>query len=110
MFNYLVKIIQLFVLSGLIFMSNSISSSNGQTATAFLNSLSADQKKIVIQKFDEERSDWHFLPATMFERQGIFIRDLDDRQRALRRDRIPARAFGRPGSATARAERFRRLR
>jgi Protein of unknown function (DUF3500) len=71
------------LISGSLFMSFSLLPSNVETATAFINALNPVQKKKVIQEFDDHRMDWHYLPSTMFHREGIYIRDLDDNQRQL---------------------------
>ena len=51
-------------------------------ADAFLQALSTDQRsKAQLDFFDEaERKNWHYVPR---ERQGLSIRDMDERQRLL---------------------------
>ena len=51
-------------------------------ADAFLQALSTDQRsKARLDFFDEaERKNWHYVPR---ERQGLSIRDMDERQRLL---------------------------
>ena len=70
-------------ISGIILMSLAISKDKVDTAEAFINSLDADQKSKALLEFNDQRTNWHFLPSTMFERRGIFIKDLDDKQRQL---------------------------
>jgi len=77
------KLLILLFITGIIFMSLSNSTTNMETANSFLNSLNPDQKKKVMQKFGDDRTHWHYLPATMFDRDGIFIKDLNNRQREL---------------------------
>lgn len=64
-------------------MSLSPTPSNVDTANSFLNSLSADKKGKILQPFDDGRTNWHYFPSTMFERNGIYIRDLSTLQRDL---------------------------
>lgn len=53
-------------------------------ATSFLNSLNSDQQTKAVYDFqDQERFRWHYLPATMFERPGIALSDLDSEQKKL---------------------------
>jgi len=76
-------VICLALLGGTFIMSMSPVPPGVESAKAFLNSLNVDQKEKVLQKFDDARMDWHYLPSTMFHREGIYIRDLDETQRAL---------------------------
>ena len=64
-------------------MSLPVSKDKVETAEAFINSLDSDQKSRTLLEFNDQRSNWHYLPSTMFDRRGIFIKDLDDRQRQL---------------------------
>lgn len=57
--------------------------SNTEAAKTFLASLTDSQKEKVLNLFNDKRSSWHYLPASMFERDGIFIRDLNKDQKAL---------------------------
>jgi hypothetical protein len=52
-------------------------------ATAFLESLNAEQSRKVLFPFDaEERENWHFIPK---DRSGLPLKDLDGDQLALQR-------------------------
>lgn len=52
--------------------------------TAFLNSLNPDQKKKAVLPFDEaSREKWHYLPSTMFDREGIQLNELTKEQKDL---------------------------
>ncbi len=56
-------------------------------ATAFLDSLSADQKAKAALPFEgEERLRWHFIPNEMFPRKGLMIKDMNETQRRLAHD------------------------
>ncbi len=53
-------------------------------ATSFLNSLNSEQQtKTVYDLQDQDRFRWHYLPATMFERPGIALSDLNSKQKKL---------------------------
>ena len=54
-----------------------------RTATAFLNSLSPEQRsKATFEFADDERMNWHFTPV---ERQGLPIKEMEPFQRQLAR-------------------------
>lgn len=51
-----------------------------ETAGAFLESLSADQRKTAMLEYDTpKRVDWHFIPKD--ERKGLQIKDMNESQR-----------------------------
>ena len=51
---------------------------------AFIDSLTKDQKsRIMLELEDERRTDWHFFPWTMFEREGVSVSELSESQRLL---------------------------
>ena len=53
-------------------------------ATRFLNSLDATQKeKVLMPLGDESRSRWHFLPHSSFQRAGLPLKVLNDKQKDL---------------------------
>ena len=48
----------------------------------FISSLNADQKnKAVLALDDPKKEDWHFFPSTMFEREGIALKELNSEQK-----------------------------
>lgn len=50
----------------------------------FIDSLTKDQKsRIMLELEDERRTDWHFFPWTMFEREGVSVSELSESQRLL---------------------------
>jgi iron(III)-enterobactin esterase len=60
-------------------------------AKAFLESLSADQRKLAVFAVDDpERKDWSNLPHTLHSRKGIAIGDLTPAQRVLAHHLIQA--------------------
>jgi hypothetical protein len=53
-------------------------------ATKFLDSLSPDQLNKAKMIFDDKaKHDWHYLPATMYTRAGIPIKQLNPKQKRL---------------------------
>ncbi len=46
-------------------------------ASEFLNALSTEQRNKVVLAFDDPRKEvWHFIPSSMFQREGISIKEL----------------------------------
>ena len=55
-----------------------------KVANKFLESLTASQKQKAIVAFeDENRTKWHFFPSTMYEREGVPLKELDEGQKDL---------------------------
>lgn len=53
-------------------------------ATAFLNALNKEQKSLAILDFDDPLKDkWHYLPHSMFTREGISLKELQPNQKKL---------------------------
>ncbi|SIN72332.1 DUF3500 domain-containing protein [Algoriphagus halophilus] len=53
-------------------------------ASKFLNSMSQDQKQKVLYSFDDEtKTQWHYIPSSMFPRAGISLAELDITQKKL---------------------------
>jgi hypothetical protein len=49
-----------------------------------LNSFNAEQKaKAIFELDDPKKEDWHFFPSTMFEREGIPIKEMNPSQKKL---------------------------
>ena len=49
--------------------------------TEFINSLNEEQKRKAIFSFDdEEKSVWHYLPATSFQRRGLPLKEMSKEQ------------------------------
>lgn len=70
----------------LLFISSSYSqnSKTEKIANQFIASLSDSQKEKAIVNFeDESRTKWHFFPSTMYSREGIPLKELDDDQKDL---------------------------
>ncbi len=53
-------------------------------AIAFLNSLNTQQKEKALLEFDDDlRTQWHFLPARSYQREGIPLKELNATQKGL---------------------------
>lgn len=53
-------------------------------ANAFLASLTEEQKEKALVAFEDDlRSNWHYLPVVMYDRNGISLKELSDSQDAL---------------------------
>lgn len=53
-------------------------------AVAFLNALNKDQKSLAMLDFDDPlKEKWHFLPHSMFTREGISLKELQPHQKKL---------------------------
>lgn len=53
-------------------------------ASNFFNSMSQDQKQKVLYSFeDETKTQWHYIPSSMFPRAGISLAELDVTQKKL---------------------------
>jgi hypothetical protein len=60
------------------------SSAMASAATAFVNSLTPDQKQKAVFAFDsDERTHWNFIPTEAFPRNGLTVKEMSDAQRAL---------------------------
>ncbi len=73
--------------ASIMFASQKSAANMVKNATAFLDSLSADQKARAAFPFEgEERLRWHFIPNEMFPRKGLMIKDMNETQRRLAHD------------------------
>ena len=67
------------------------SSAMATAATAFLNSLTPDQRQQASFAFaSDERTHWHFIPTEQFPRKGLLIRSMTEPQRKLAHDLLKA--------------------
>jgi hypothetical protein len=61
------------------------------SATAFLNSLSPEQRQKAVFPFkSDERSHWNFIPSEVFPRNGLLIKDMNETQRKRAHDLLRA--------------------
>ncbi len=57
---------------------------NKNAATEFLKSLNTEQRKKTLMPIDDKsRERWHYLPSTMFDRGGIPLKELNEKQKNL---------------------------
>lgn len=76
-------------IKSILFLAISISflaskSAKTNPAVAFLNTLNKEQKSLAILDFNDPLKDkWHFLPHSMFTREGISLKELQPKQKAL---------------------------
>jgi hypothetical protein len=78
-------------------------SANNMTnaGTAFLNSLTPEQKQKAMFPFEStDRTRWNFIPTEMFARTGLLMKDMTDAQRDRARDLLKA-ALSQRGYLTA---------
>jgi hypothetical protein len=67
------------------------SSAMATAATAFVNSLTPDQRQQASFEFaSDERTHWHFIPTEQFPRKGLLIRSMTEPQRKLAHDLMKA--------------------
>jgi hypothetical protein len=65
--------------------------SMASAATAFLESLTPEQRRQATFHFDSsERTRWHFIPTETFPRNGLTIKDMTEPQRKLAHDLLRA--------------------
>lgn len=74
---------QFIILTFFILISNT-SLAGSDIATRFLDALDSDQRlKALLKQDSEKRTEWHFFPPTMFEREGIPLKELNAVQTKL---------------------------
>jgi hypothetical protein len=67
------------------------SSAMSDAATAFVNSLSAEQRQQGVFAFDSaERLHWNFIPTEAFPRNGLTVKDMSEAQRKLAHNLLKA--------------------
>ena len=64
------------------FLASQVNKDGSSIATAFINSLNSSQKERILFSFnDNTRYDWHYFPASTYQRNGIAIKDLNPDQK-----------------------------
>jgi hypothetical protein len=77
------------------------SSAMASAATAFLNSLTPEQRQKTTFPFKaDERLHWNFIPTEMFPRNGLLLRDMTEPQQKLAHDLLKT-ALSQRGYMTA---------
>lgn len=78
------------ILVGLLFFSSVFLAFillKNNNASIFLNSLDLDQKKKVLHSFEDgSKTQWHYIPSSMFPRAGISLAELDGTQKKYLHD------------------------
>ena len=87
----LVAVCAVAALTGAVVASERSSSAMANAATAFVNSLSPEQRKQAVFPFDsDERMHWNFIPTEAFPRNGLTVKDMSEPQRRLAHDLLKA--------------------
>jgi len=72
------------LIAGVIISAQRSASTMASDATAFVNSLSPEQKQKAVFAFNSgERVHWNFIPSEVFPRNGLLMKDMNDNQRKL---------------------------
>jgi hypothetical protein len=91
------------LVAGTLISAQRSSNAMASAATAFLNSLSAEQKQKAAFEFkSDERLHWNFIPTEGFPRNGLLLRDMTEPQRKLAHDLLKS-ALSQKGYLTATA-------
>ena len=91
------------LIAGTVISAQRSSSTMASAASAFVNSLSADQRSKAMFAFQSgERLHWNFIPSEMFPRNGLLMKDMSENQRKLVHDLLKS-ALSQRGYLTASA-------
>src|SRR5947207_807873 len=91
------------LIAGTFISAQRSSSTMASAATAFVNSLSPEQRQKAVFPFDSnERVHWNFIPTEIFARNGLLLRDMNENQRKLVHDLLKS-ALSQRGYMTATA-------
>jgi hypothetical protein len=89
------------LVAGTVISAQRSSSTMATAATAFVNSLSPEQKQKAVFSFESsERTHWNFIPSEMFPRNGLLVKDMNEGQRKLAHDLLKS-ALSQKGYMTA---------
>jgi hypothetical protein len=79
------------LLAGVVVASERSAAAMASAATAFLNSLSPDQRQKASFAFDsDERLRWHYIPVEGFPRKGLTLEEMNEAQRDRARGLLKA--------------------
>src|SRR5204862_7666319 len=74
-------------ITGAVIAAERSSSAMDDAATAFLSSLTPEQRQKATFAFDSsERTHWNFIPIEAFPRNGLIVRDMNEAQRKKAHD------------------------
>jgi hypothetical protein len=91
------------LIAGTVISAQRSSSTMASAATAFVNSLTPEQRQKAVFPFkSDERLHWNFIPTEMFPRNGLLLRDMTEQQRKLAQDLLKS-ALSQRGYLTATA-------
>ena len=97
----LVAVCALALIVGTIISAERSATSMEKSATAFVNSLTPEQKQKAVFAFNsDERLHWNFIPTEAFPRNGLLLRDMTPAQRERAHDLLKA-ALSQKGYLTA---------
>jgi hypothetical protein len=72
------------IVAGTVISAQRSSSAMANAATAFLKSLSPEQKQKAVFPFNsDERLHWNFIPTEAFPRNGLLLREMNESQQKL---------------------------
>jgi hypothetical protein len=87
----LVAVFLVVLVGGAVIGSERSSSAMADAASAFVNSLSPEQRQQAVFPFDSaERLHWNFIPTEAFPRNGLTIKEMSDAQRRRAYDLLKA--------------------
>src|ERR1700674_5889300 len=80
----LVGVCLVVLVGGAVIGSERSSSAMADAASAFVNSLSPEQRQQAVFPFDSaERLHWNFIPTEAFPQNGLTVKDMNEAQRKL---------------------------
>jgi hypothetical protein len=89
--------------AGVLISAQRSASAMATAGTAFLNSLTAEQRQKAVFPFEsDERLHWNFIPTETFARKGLLLREMNDNQRQLAHNLLKS-ALSQRGYLTATA-------
>jgi hypothetical protein len=91
------------LIAGTLISAQRSSSTMANAGTAFVKSLTAEQRQKAVFPFkSDERLHWNFIPTEAFPRNGLLLRDMNENQRKLAHDLLKS-ALSQRGYLTATA-------
>jgi hypothetical protein len=89
------------LIAGTVISAQRSSTTMASAATAFLNSLTPEQRQKAVFDFkSDERLKWNFIPTEGFPRNGLLLREMDEKQRQLAHNLLKS-ALSQKGYMTA---------
>jgi len=89
------------LIAGTLISAQRSSTTMASAATAFINGLTPEQRQKAVFEFkSDERLHWNFIPTEGFARNGLLLRDMDEKQRQLAHNLLKS-ALSQKGYMTA---------